>query len=608
MKADRRSLALLVSCALASSAAAADEKEELLKLRNTTLNLIDLLVQQGILDKQKAAEMIKQAEKKAAVEAREEARKAQESAAAAPAVAGAAGVAAGAGAAAASGAAGSAASGAKGKAPVRVTYVPDFVKDEIRAEVARDLEAKVTKQVKEQAKAEKWGVPAALPEWVSRIKPFGDVRLRFEDQFFGDNNPANAYYNWPLINRSGGITNVTNPYLNTTQDRDRFRVRLRVGFEALVTDSLKANVRMTTSNDFSPISINQTLGQYGTGYQVQLDRAFLQYDYLDDKGHDWLTAWGGRLPNPFFSSDNVFDPDLSFEGFAGTFRLPFGSDYDPELKAYQMVNTAGLQQLNWGYTKPNEVYLTTGFFPLQEIALSSHDKFMWALQGGWDWLFASHSRLKGGLAYYDYNNVQARVDPLGSTQYDWTAPQFFTQGNSVAQISNGGYDANGNLTFANEPRLVGLASRFQIFDAMVTYDYTGFAPLHLMLTGNYSHNFGYNQQQILNQFSGHLFGQSMNPETDAFQVRVDVGRPVISKSGDWNVWLAYKYLDRDSVMDAFTDSNFHLSGTNAKGWMLSGNYAFLNNAWLNLRWINSSGISGPAYDVDILLVDVNARF
>jgi hypothetical protein len=603
MKADRRSLALLVSCALASSTAVADEKEELLKLRNTTLNLIDLLVQQGILDKQKAGEMIKQAEKKAAAEAKEEARKAQESAAAAtkaaPAAPGASAQAAGKGK-----------SGAEQVAPgtVRVTYVPDFVKDEIRAEVAKDLEAKVTKQVKEQAKTEKWGIPAALPEWIGRIRPYGDIRLRFEDQFFGDNNQPNTYYNWPLINKSGGITNVTNPYLNTTEDRDRFRMRLRVGFDALITDGLKAGVRMTTSNDFSPISINQTLGQYGTGYQVQLDRAFLQYDYLDDKGHDWVTAWGGRMPNPFFSSDNLFDPDLNFEGFATTLRVPFGSDYTPELAAYQMINTAGRQQINWGYTKPNEVYLTAGFFPLQEIQLSSHDKYLWAAQGGFDWLFAGHSRLKAGVAYYDYNNVQAKVDPLGSTEYDWTAPQFFTQGNSVAQISNGSVDANGNVSFANEPRLVGLASKFQVFDAMLTYDYTGFAPNHIMLIGNYSHNFGFDQEQILRTLNGHLFGQSMEPRTNAYEVRFEVGRPNIARFGDWNVWLAYKYLDRDSVMDAFTDSNFHLSGTNSKGWVLSGNYAIATNAWLNLRWFSTSVVSGPAYDVDILLADLNARF
>ena len=35
---------------------------------------------------------------------------------------------------------------------------------------------------------------------------------------------------------------------------------------------------------------------------------------------------------------------------------------------------------------------------------------------------------------------------------------------------------------AGSPRLVGLASDFNILDATVVYDYAGFAPLHVILT------------------------------------------------------------------------------------------------------------------------------
>jgi hypothetical protein len=590
-------VAVLVACALAAPIAEAgvDEKEELLKLRNTTLNLIDLLVQQGILDKKKAAEMIQQAEKKAGEEARAEARKeadaAQESK--------------GAGepselAESKPRAKGGKGQGAAAPGTVRVTYVPEFVKEEIRADVRKELKAEVVKQVKAEAKQEQWGIPAALPDWVSRIQLYGDMRLRYEGDFFGDDNPPNTYFNWPLINAKGGIANTNDPYRNTTIDRNRFRVRLRLGLESEIAEGLKAAVRVTTSNDRNPISINQTLGQYGTQYEIALDRAFLQYDYRDGQGYDWATFWVGRIPNPWFSSDNLFDPDLNFEGVASTFRLPFGRD-DPALKGYQPVRaqsptTAGLQQFQTGFTQPNEAFLTLGVFPLQEIELSSHDKWMWAAQTGFDWLFAGDSRLKAGVAYYDYNNTQARRDPLGSTEFDYTAPKFFTQGNSLARISN-------DLDPATEPRLVGLASRFQVFDALFMYDYSGLAPYHVILTGNYSQNFGFDQEQILRSL-----GEDIKPRTRAYQVRLDVGQPNITKFNDWGLWLAYKYLERDSVLDAFTDSNFHLSGTNAKGWVLGVNYGLAKNTWLNLRWLSSGVISGPSYDVDVFLADLNARF
>jgi hypothetical protein len=61
-------------------------------------------------------------------------------------------------------------------------------------------------------------------------------------------------------------------------------------------------------------------------------------------------------------------------------------------------------------------------------------------------------------------------------------------------------------------------------------------------------------------------------------------------------------------MDAFTDSNFHLAGTNAKGYVLAANYGLANNVWANLRWMSTQVISGPTYDVDQIFADLNARF
>lgn len=591
----RSALGLCITLALGGSteAGASTEKEELLKLRNTTLNLIDMLVEQGVLDKNKAAVMVKRAEQKAADEARTEARR-EEPAEGRTAAAGA----------------GSAVAmrnlpdepstrRTPGKGPVRVTYVPDFVKDEIRADVRKQLKDEVVKEVKAEAKNEKWGIPAALPEWVSRIKPYGDIRLRFEDQLFGANNVPNAYFNWPLINASGGLANTPNPFLNTTQDRERFRARVRFGFETQLVEGAKANVRLSTSNDRSPITTNQTMGQTGEQWEVALDRAFLQYDYLDDEGHDWFSLWGGRTPNPWFSTDNMFDQDLNFEGFSGTFRFPFSDMNDPELRGYNAPNTAGrlwFQNLNQGFTKPNELYLTGGFFPLQETPFNADWKWMAAGQTGFDWLFYTDSRLKTGVSYYSFHNTQARLNPPGSTVNDWTAPQFFTFGNSLAQISN-------DLEPLDAPRLVGLASRFDVLDIIAQYDYTGFAPNHILLTGNYSNNLGFDREQIYNSL-----GRDIEPQTDAWQVRLDVGRPDMLRLGDWNAWVAYKYLERDAVFDAWTDSNFHLSGTNAKGYVIGVNYGLANNIWANLRWLSSSVITGPTYDVDVLLADINARF
>ena len=179
-------------------------------------------------------------------------------------------------------------------------------------------------------------------------------------------------------------------------------------------------------------------------------------------------------------------------------------------------------------------------------------------------------------------------------------------------IRNG---ANDPFNCANDTCKVGLASKFQVFNATATYDFARFDPVHISLTADYSKNLGFDQQQILDRAQpvGGLKGGIVNydnlkPRTNAFQVRLDVGHPEMKKLNDWGVFLAYKYLERDAVLDAFTDSNFHLAGTDAQGWILGANYGLLPNTWLTARWMSTNEIDGPPLASDVLLVDLNARF
>ena len=95
---------------------------------------------------------------------------------------------------------------------------------------------------------------------------------------------------------------------------------------------------------------------------------------------------------------------------------------------------------------------------------------------------------------------------------------------------------------------------------------------------------------------------------DGYMVGATFGYPVIANHGEWNIGLHYKYLGADAVLDAFTDSDFHLGGTNAKGWILKGEYGLYRNVWLTTRWLSSDEIHGYRIGVDTLQVDVNARF
>ncbi|MCQ8117443.1 putative porin [Methylomonas rosea] len=544
----------------------AGEKEELLKLRNTTTNLIKQLVKQGVITDKAANEMIKQAE----VEAGQQVAEAK-------------------------------AAGAKEAVPadeVRVAYVPDFVKDEIRQQVRSELREEVVGDVMQKAKNEQWGMPNALPDWIKRFKLSGDIRLRSQHEYMADENIANSYIDWQAVNERGGLNAAgVDQFLNTTTDRQHFRERLRLGIDAIVTDGLKAGVRLATGNQRDPVSTNQSLGFTGQKYDFTVDRAYLQYDAFDDNKFKWLTLSGGRIKNPWYTgggeftggSELVWDTDLSFEGFAGTLRHRLG----------------GSDSLMANDDQTHSVFATAGAFPLQESALSS-DKWLFGGQVGVDWGFINQDNLKAALAYFDYVNVEAKqsTSVLGTCDLNTrgntaSRPEFMQGGNTLASICREGTGA-----LASNPGMVGLASDYNIVNANISYEMAMFAPYRLRLSGDYAKNVGFNKAAV----SRMLNGTVVEGKTNAWQFRADFGWPRAEVAGHWNVFAAYKYVERDAVLDAFTDSDFHLGGTNSKGWFIGGNYGLMKNVWLTGRWLSADIITGAPLGIDVLQIDVNTQF
>lgn len=575
------------------SSAAFGQSDEILKVKKSTfVNLVDLLVQRGVINQQEGKGLVSAAEQEAAeaqvapVPGNAETATSVET------------------------------ENGKAKAPSKIKhvgYVPEFVKKEIRDQVRAELKNEVLNDVKQDAKSEGWGVPAALPEWVAAINPSFDMRVRFADEFYGKTNVQSfgsatdigGPYDWLQINKDGGISNANaknEAFLNNRIDRLRLRERFRLGFEAKITDGLKAGVRFATSNLNNPVSNDQTLGNTGKSYQFAIDRAYLQYDYFDDKKTNWFSLYAGRIINPFVSTDVVLDPDLSFEGVAGSFRYQFNRD-KINVRNFKAPNPTARFGINQGQQSPDSVFMTLGVFPIEDINLSTNDKWLYAGQLGADWLVWEDSRINVATAYYEFQNLSARKNLIGH-EYDWTAPQFVQKGNSmvaITDVNTGG--AGSGICNDTQGCLFGLASGFKIFNATAIFDYAGFGTTHVLFTADYAKNLGFNRQLILQEFH-----QNIKPRTTAYQVRVDVGYPEIRRYADWNVNLAYRYVQRDAVLDAFTDSIFHQGGTDTRGWVLGTQYGLAKNTWLNLRWFSTDAIDGPKYSVDTVNVDLNARF
>lgn len=105
-----------------------------------------------------------------------------------------------------------------------------------------------------------------------------------------------------------------------------------------------------------------------------------------------------------------------------------------------------------------------------------------------------------------------------------------------------------------------------------------------------------------------MAADSFEERTTGYQAQVAFGWPIVADRYTWRAWFAYKYLEADAVLDAFTDSDFHLGGTDAKGWLIGAEYAVLDNTWITLRYLTADAIDGPPLGVDVVQLDLNAKF
>lgn len=561
---NRLSLAVgMVIATLVGHAAAAPAPSE-----NATINLIRLLVEQGILKQDKADALIAQAQNEAA-QARQ--------AASAPAVVAAGPVAA--------------------PGDVRVQYVPAAVRDQIRDQVKAEVMA--------TAKQENWAQPNTFPDWVSRISFDGDIRLRDESRYYSDSN-SNEIVDFAKLNNNGPYDVNPNsstslpPLLNTREDRSNlFRLRARLGMKAVLAPDWTAGIRLGTGSDNNPVSTTQTLGGGFGKKDIWLDQGYLTWKATQD-----VTLTGGRIANPFFSTDMLYSNELNFDGIAAIFDHKLSRD--------------------WG------VFGTVGAFPVEytnDTSTSngldkedSDNKWLYGAQVGAKWAINSNNRLKGALAYYRFDDIEGQrsspCEPWAGApgcDTDGSRSAFMQKGNSVFLLRD--ITPNPlNPAATPQPQFVGLASEFNLLDLNVVWDADLPQDFKLRSQGNYIHNLGYDEGDMRKRSAGQLVNNldsSGNIESgaNAWMVQFTLGSALeLKKQGDWNFFAGYKYIQPDALPDGFNDSSFHLGGTNAKGYFLGGNYGLAKNVYATGRWLSSEAVYGAPFDIDVLQLEINTRF
>ncbi len=81
---------------------------------------------------------------------------------------------------------------------------------------------------------------------------------------------------------------------------------------------------------------------------------------------------------------------------------------------------------------------------------------------------------------------------------------------------------------------------------------------------------------IVNNFGngGTTTAESFRSGDTAWMLQAAFGDVELKQKGQWQALLGYKRIEPDALPDAFNDSNFHLGGTNARGYYVGGAYMF----------------------------------
>src|SRR5205823_8952264 len=124
---------------------------------------------------------------------------------------------------------------------------------------------------------------SALSSAFGRIRITGDVRVRGET-FIQD----------------------------ATQDRNRARIRVRLGLEGKLNEDFVGGLALATGSQGDPTTTNETLTNAFDRKTIALDKGYITYNPV---AHKWFSATGGKFAYLWQRTSVTGDPDLNPEGF-----------------------------------------------------------------------------------------------------------------------------------------------------------------------------------------------------------------------------------------------------------------------------------------------------
>lgn len=392
-------------------------------------------------------------------------------------------------------------------------------------------EANALKEQSDNDFTKAYSTKSGLPDWVTSMRLNGDLRLRYDQ----------------IISQDAA-----------SQDRNRFRYRLRFGFTAVLKDDFEVAFALTSGQN-DPISNNQTLDDNGNKKPITIDKVYVKWNPIHDG--DWNAGITlGKMENPLVSPSTML----------------FDKDYTPEGAAIEAS-----YKLNDQHT----FRATAMGFLLDESGASSRDPMLLGGQVRWDAAWSSKFSTTLGGAILNLKKADALIN------------------NTVPDIGGGNtrIGAAGNVAANN---VAPLANKIHALYADVGATYTfEKAPL-------------YNGAFPVTFSADVLKNTGASANNDAWSAGVTIGKA--GKKGLWELNYRYTRLEADAWYEELSESDFgayyktslpgtaytgqsgtgYRSGTNVKGHWLKATYNVYDSMSLSVAYFLTDLINKPGAPYD----------
>jgi len=362
-----------------------------------------------------------------------------------------------------------------------------------------------------------------------------------------------------------------------TQNGLRARARLGVDFGDPAGSIVIGGFRLATGESPNPTVGFMTVGGMFQPGSFGLDQGWLAIRPFHDR--DRVSIILGRMPNPqwrgnvgTFRSQLVWDNDINPTGAAvKALLLDRGTQDSP----VRLENVAAYYQV--------QETLDTRFVGLTGVTSLFLDQLK----------LVATKFVTGAVTFYDWENINVGLSAPGINSAG-VSTQTATPATLLGASLNQG---NAAVSYGPTPAYGFYANAFRIINPTVELD----LPIHsprlgspeVFLLGDYAHNFS--------TLSGAADGVGVTLGTRLGSYAAE------SRLNPLNVWFTYRYVDADTTIAAFADSDLG-GGTHYEGFEAIAQYRVLKNLMGQVSYFDFWGYPLMENHVQTIYFDVMGDF